>query len=78
MEESLRKLQTDYVDLLLIHWRNSDFPLEETLQEMLQLVQQGKTRWIGVSNFPVSLMEKAVKTTSDLVCDQVEYHPFLY
>lgn len=75
-EESLRKLQTDYVDLLLIHWPNTSVPLEHTLDALLELKEQGKTRHIGVSNFPPSLVRRALNHTS-IFCNQVEYHPFL-
>ncbi len=74
--ESLRKLQTDYIDLLLIHWPSKDIPLEETLEAMMQLKEHGKIRHIGVSNFTVPLLKKAVKI-APIVCNQVEHHPYL-
>jgi len=74
--ESLRKLQTDYADLLLIHWPSKDVPLEETLEAMMELQEHGKARHIGVSNFTVPLLEKAVKI-APIVCNQVEHHPYL-
>ena len=76
-EESLKKLQMDYVDVLLIHWPDIRVPLEETLAAMQKLIQAGKARWIGVSNFPVELMDMAKKIASEVICNQVEYHPFL-
>lgn len=76
-EESLRKLQTDYVDLLLIHWPSSDdVPLEETLDAFTALREEGKTRHIGVSNFTPALLQRALDHAK-LFCIQVEYHPFL-
>lgn len=78
MEASLEKLQTNYVDLLLVHWPNPAVKLSETLSAMTELVKKGKTKFIGVSNFPVSLMREAVETyKADIVCNQVEYHPLL-
>ncbi len=75
--ESLRKLQTDYVDLLLIHWPNeSAAPLEETLDALDELKNAGHTRHIGVSNFTPSMVERAVNHTT-IFCNQVEYHPLL-
>jgi len=75
-ENSLRKLQTEYVDLLLIHWPNESVALEATLDAMLDLKEQGKTRHIGVSNFTPALVRQALAHTS-IFCNQVEYHPFL-
>ncbi len=74
-EASLRSLRTDYVDLLLIHWPNEAVPLGETLDAMRRLLESGKTRAIGVSNFPVRLMREAVEThKAPIACNQVEYH----
>ena len=75
LEASLRKLRTDYVDLLLIHWPNPSVPISETLGAMQKLHAAGKTRAIGVSNFPVALMREAVETLKmPVACNQVEYH----
>ena len=73
---SLQKLKTDYVDLLLIHWPNGDTPLEETLEALMELQEQGKTKLIGVSNFTTKMVEEAAKI-APVVCNQVEYHPYL-
>lgn len=75
-EDSLRKLGTEYVDLLLIHWPNPDVPLEETLSAMMELVEQGKARAIGVSNFPPALWRRALEIAPART-NQVEYHPYL-
>jgi 2,5-diketo-D-gluconate reductase B len=77
LEKSLRLLQTDYVDLLLIHWPNPQVPLEWALGEFAALREQGKTRTIGVSNFPTALLRQALETVDDLAANQVEYHPYL-
>jgi 2,5-diketo-D-gluconate reductase B len=77
-EESLRKLGLDQVDLLLIHWPNSAVPLGETLGAFAELRAAGKTRFIGVSNFPATMLREAVEQHgADLLCNQVEYHPYL-
>lgn len=75
-EESLRKLQTEYVDLLLIHWPAPDMKLAETLAAMNALKEEEKTRNVGVSNFTPELMEEALRH-APIFCNQVEYHPFL-
>jgi 2,5-diketo-D-gluconate reductase B len=73
---SLRRLGTDYVDLLLVHWPNPEIPLEETLSALQQLQEEGRTLQIGVSNFPPSLLRQALEIVP-IFCVQVEYHPFL-
>lgn len=50
-ENSLRRLKTDYIDLYQCHWRDHTTPVEETMDAMLTLIQQGKVRAAGVSNF---------------------------
>ncbi|NBC16042.1 MAG: aldo/keto reductase [Bacteroidetes bacterium] len=75
-EASLRRLGTDYVDLLLIHWPSTDVPLERTLDAMMVLRDEGKTREVGVSNFTPSLVRRALDH-APILCNQVEYHPFL-
>ncbi|HTN06374.1 aldo/keto reductase [Agriterribacter sp.] len=50
VEDSLTRLQTDYIDLYQTHWDNENTPVEETLEAYDQLVKQGKVRWIGASN----------------------------
>jgi diketogulonate reductase-like aldo/keto reductase len=74
--ESVRKLQTDYVDLLLLHWPNPTIPLEDTLEAMQQLQDEGAIRHIGISNFPPSLAVQAAQQVK-VFANQVEYHPFL-
>lgn len=78
VDESLKKLKTDYVDLLLLHWPNDAVPLAEQIGALNEVAKAGKVRHIGVSNFNRALMREAV-TLSDLplVTNQVEYHPYL-
>src|SRR6266851_4181663 len=61
-EESLRRLATDHVDLLLIHWPTGEAPLDETLGALAALRDAGKARHVGVSNFNVALLEEAIAT----------------
>ena len=74
--ESLRRLDTDYVDLLLMHWPNPSVPLRETLEAMVELQEEGSVRHVGVSNFSPSLVEEATRY-ADVFCNEVEYHPYL-
>ena len=60
-EESLRRLKLDAIDLYQIHWPEPDEDIEEGWTTMAQLQQEGKVRWIGVSNFQVAHMERARK-----------------
>jgi 2,5-diketo-D-gluconate reductase B len=77
-KESLARLRMTEVDLLLLHWPNPHVPLEETLGALAHVRAQGLARHIGLSNFTVELIEQAIRISSaPLVCDQVEYHPFL-
>ncbi len=72
VEESLKRLGTDYIDLLQLHWPDSTTPISETMEAMELLIQQGKIRTAGVSNYSVSQMEEASKTL-DLASNQVAY-----
>jgi 2,5-diketo-D-gluconate reductase B len=75
-EESLERLGVDRLDLLLLHWPNPEVPLEETLTAMNAIREDGRTRQIGVSNFPAGLLRQALEL-APVFCDQIEYHPFL-
>jgi diketogulonate reductase-like aldo/keto reductase len=78
IDNSLRKLQTDYVDLLLVHWPFPEYAIERLLAPMIKAQEEGKTRLIGVSNFTLDHMEQAQKISNGRVCvNQIEYHPKL-
>ncbi|NTF45003.1 aldo/keto reductase [Rhizobium rhizogenes] len=78
VDESLTKLKTDYVDLLLLHWPNDAVPLAEQIGALNEVAKAGKVRHIGVSNFNRALMREAVKLSDlPLVTNQVEFHPYL-
>ena len=74
-ERSLRRLRLDELDLYLLHWPSS-VPLEETMRALVRLVRDGKTRFVGVSNFDADAMLEAKRLLGDtpLACNQVLYH----
>lgn len=77
-EQSLERLGLDRVDLLLVHWPNSAFPLDGTMRALAAVKQRGLARAIGVSNFPSAMVDQAVALSPEpLAVDQVEYHPYL-
>jgi aryl-alcohol dehydrogenase-like predicted oxidoreductase len=61
VEESLKRLQVEAIDLYQIHWPKPDEEIEEGWATMAELKKEGKVRWIGVSNFSPSQMERAMK-----------------
>jgi len=73
--ESLKKLRTEYVDLLLMHWPGDGVPLGETLGAMRELQEEGSVLHIGVSNFSPSLVEEAT-AHAEIFGNQVRYHPY--
>ena len=74
-ERFLQELQTDYIDLLLIHWPNKDIPIGETLEAMNKLREAGKIRTIGVSNFTKHHLKDALAAGVEITNNQVEIHP---
>ncbi|MEK6199843.1 MAG: aldo/keto reductase [Psychrobacter sp.] len=77
-KRSLENLDTDYVDLLLLHWPDDRVPLSETIPALCELQKQGLTRNIGVSNFNIADIIEAKKYADvPIVVNQVEFHPFI-
>ena len=74
-ECSLKQLNTDYLDLYQLHWPNYAVPIAETMSAMERLVEMGKIRFIGVSNFSVSEIKQAQQqlTRTRIVSNQVKY-----
>jgi diketogulonate reductase-like aldo/keto reductase len=73
-EASLRRLGLEYLDLYLIHWPRVGMKLEDTFEALNQLVRAGKVRHLGVSNFNLKLLTKAVGLCeTQLLTDQVSY-----
>ena len=78
VDESLRRLRSDYIDLLLLHWPNQEVPLADQIEGLNALVEQGKVRHIGVSNYNTAMLRAAKRLSHHpLVTHQFEYHPFL-
>jgi aryl-alcohol dehydrogenase-like predicted oxidoreductase len=71
-EASLKRLNTDYIDLYLVHALDFITPLEETLEALNQLVTEGKVRYIGCSNFPAWVLAKSYYTS-----EKYNYHKFI-
>ncbi|MEM2841715.1 MAG: aldo/keto reductase [Thermoproteota archaeon] len=73
---SIKKLSCSYIDLYQIHWPNPKVPIEETMRAMSKLVDEGKVRYIGVSNFSLEQMITAqgALTKYELISNQVEYN----
>ena len=75
-DQSLARLKTDHIDLYQLHWPNYTVPLDETMAAMEELVDRGKVRFIGVSNFSVTELKKAqgVLSKHRIVSNQVRYN----
>lgn len=77
-EECLRTLQQDYVDLLLVHWPNKEFPIAGTMRALAKCKRRGLTRHIGLANFNLTLLDEAIAVCPEpLVTLQTEFHPYL-
>lgn len=77
-ESSLRKLALDHVDLYMIHWPSKDMDMVATLEALMSLRERGLTRAIGVCNFNLPMLRRAVEEIAAPIANlQVEYHPFL-
>lgn len=75
-ETSLRHLNAEYIDLLLIHWPTPDMDLPGALEAMMKFREAGRIRHIGVSNFTPELLVESLEH-APIFCNQVEYHPYL-
>lgn len=78
VEASLRRLQTDYIDLYQAHTDDYETPLEETLSAFEELIQQGKVRAIGASNYSGERLAKALAISDQLQCHRFECLQPLY
>jgi aryl-alcohol dehydrogenase-like predicted oxidoreductase len=71
-EDSLRRLKTDYIDLLQIHWPDATTPISESMAAVAALIKEGKVRAAGVCNFSAQLVDEALQTIN-LASNQVPY-----
>ncbi len=77
-EACLKRLNQPYVDLLLVHWPSPGLRLESVLQAQAALREQGLARAVGVANFPLGLLRRAVAAEIvPIACLQVEHHVYL-
>ena len=74
-ELSLKELKTDYIDLYLIHWPDRETPMEEPMRALNDLIQAGKVRYVGVSNFSAAQL-RAGRALAPLITNQVGYNLF--
>ncbi|UCD03219.1 MAG: aldo/keto reductase, partial [Candidatus Aenigmatarchaeota archaeon] len=78
-DKALGEIGTDYLDLYLIHYPNDSIPIKETMKGFKHLVDDGKVRSIGISNFDEKRTEEALKASEvPISVNQVEFHPYLY
>lgn len=78
VNESLERLQVDYVDLLLLHWPGQQVPIAEQIAMLNEVQAAGKTRFIGVSNQNIAqLRESCTLSAAPIVTNQIEVHPYL-
>ncbi|HEV8076424.1 MAG TPA: aldo/keto reductase [Candidatus Acidoferrum sp.] len=75
VEDSLRRLQTSYIDIYQVHWPDPLVPIEETAETMLRLFQEGKIRAVGVSNYSPQQMDR-FRAVAPLHTDQPPYNLF--
>ena len=75
IDASLRRLQTDYVDVLLVHWPDPKTPFETTMRALEEIVEAGKARFVGLSNFTLEMLQTCMRERRvDVI--QVGYHMF--
>ncbi|WP_210325126.1 aldo/keto reductase [Mesorhizobium silamurunense] len=78
VDQSLADLQTDYIDLLLVHWPHGGASIAEQIEGLNRAVESGRVRHIGVSNYNSEMLRAATALSKHLlITNQVEYHPFL-
>lgn len=78
VEGSLRRLNTDYIDLYQIHWSNTKVPIDDTMRAMARVLKNGQIRYVGVCNFSLKELKEAEAafTDGEVVSIQLEYNLF--
>jgi len=77
VKESLKKLKTDYVDLLLIHWPHPQFKVSQYIQYLAQAKDEGLAKEIGVSNYNIAQINTALNAGIPIVTNEIEFHPWI-
>jgi aryl-alcohol dehydrogenase-like predicted oxidoreductase len=72
---SLKRLRTDWVDVLLVHWPDASTPFDETMRSLEEVVTSGRARFVGVSNFTGAMIAECLRTRR-IDVSQVGYHMF--
>ena len=75
IDASLKRLRTDWVDVLLVHWPDAGTPFEETMRALEDVVASGRARFVGVSNFTGAMITECMRTRR-IDVSQVGYHMF--
>ncbi len=73
--QNLKRLKTDYIDLLLLHWPSTEKANQEALEKLNLVLEKGYARNIGISNFSLRQMAEAVQV-APVICNQLEFNPF--
>jgi aryl-alcohol dehydrogenase-like predicted oxidoreductase len=75
VDASLKRLRTDFIDVLLVHWPDANTPFEETMRALEEVVGSGRARFVGVSNFTSPMIAECLRTRR-IDVSQVGYHMF--
>jgi aryl-alcohol dehydrogenase-like predicted oxidoreductase len=73
-EASLRRLETEYIDLYMLHWPLTEFPLQPAMETLAALKEEGKIRFIGLSNFGAAQTREAAATGVEIATNQLCYN----